>query len=134
MLSIKHFSGTELKEFFGDNEISSKLGFFVLEYFFTIYRERNYILLFDNDLIIGQISYLKKRNKVLLLSISITKNNQNKGYSKLLLNEYFTLLNNQKFLITEFSEEGELYIADYIFTSLEDKNIDFEFMAEKNFN
>ena len=131
---IKHFSGKKLLDFYNGQEISSKLGFFTLEYFFTIHKERNYLLLFKDNLIIGQISYLKKRNDFLLLSVSITSNHKNNGYSKLLLNEYFKLINpNNNFLITDFSEEGEKFIAEHIFQFTEDENISLQIVKENEF-
>jgi len=126
-VEIKHFTGKELQDFFGDEPISSKLGFFTLEYFFSIYEERNYILLFKENKIIGQITYLKKRNELLLLTISITKNEQYNGYSKLLLNEYLKVLKNRTFNITPFSEEGEKSLY-YFFV-----NREINIIEEKDF-
>ena len=135
-MKIKHFSGEELLFFLGEDTIQSRLDFYSLEYFFSIYPEKNYLLLFnENDKIIGQITYISNRKGFLLSSISITKNNQGYGYSKLLLDEYFKLIENKTntFNLTEFSDEGEICLSRYIDIALEDRNMLFHFVSENDF-
>lgn len=137
-MRIETLTGEQLVKQLQDKEMHEVLDYFVLEYFFYASSEKNYIILYnDNNKIVGQISYFKKQNRYLLSSISITKNNQGMGYSRLLIDTYFNILNENKvkiFEITDFSEDGTEYLQDRLCYICDDYHMEFTFTEEKDFN
>lgn len=137
-MRIETLTGEQLVKQLQDKEMHEVLDYFVLEYFFYASSEKNYIILYnDNNKIVGQVSYFKKQNRYLLSSISITQNNKGMGYSKLLIDTYFNILNENKvktFEITTFSEEGTQYLQDRLCYICDDYHMEFTFTEEKDFN